>query len=426
MATSFPGSQDSFSNPSSGSSLSSPSHSQQHSDVNDAVEAIEGALLDGAPLHIDDANERVGIGTTSPTYKLHVTGGSSNDTTPEFVIDGNGSMAFHNGLGQGSYNSIVQAGDMGIIFTDGTQNTGEFVIAPWATGAKGLRIDSSGNVGINQGSPTFDLDVVGRGRFAEGNNSYIFFGPNNTWGANLYVGSTDNKSTTSTAQVISTNGNLHLDCGTGNHTYINFYQQSSDVNLFGNVAVGGQSPVYRLDVNGPEDTASRININSGNTANRYLMRFSRNGGLLANGIYADTGTAYFGTPSDVNLKTGIETISTSDALTALNALRAVDYRYLLDAEDVVRKGFIAQEVEEVIPEAVKRVGGGHQTTQLMLDENGDLQYESVDENGDLLLQEEPDIILNWEPITTTLVAAVQELSATVQTLTARIEALEAG
>ena len=72
MATSFPGSQDSFTNPTSGSSLSSPSHSQQHADANDAIEAVQGALLDGAPLHIDDANERVGIGTTSPDNKLHV------------------------------------------------------------------------------------------------------------------------------------------------------------------------------------------------------------------------------------------------------------------------------------------------------------------------------------------------------------------
>jgi hypothetical protein len=42
--------------------------------VNDAVEAIETALLDGAPLHIDDANERVGVGNVSPSYALDVTG----------------------------------------------------------------------------------------------------------------------------------------------------------------------------------------------------------------------------------------------------------------------------------------------------------------------------------------------------------------
>ena len=74
MATNFPASLDTLTNPTSSDSLSSPSHSAQHANVNDAVEAIETALLDGAPLHIDDANERVGVGNVSPSYKLDVTG----------------------------------------------------------------------------------------------------------------------------------------------------------------------------------------------------------------------------------------------------------------------------------------------------------------------------------------------------------------
>ena len=81
MATNFPGSQDSFTNPTSGSSLSSPSHADQHTNVNDAVEAIETALLDGAPLHIDDANQRVGIGTTSPSTALEVSSNTGGGTT---------------------------------------------------------------------------------------------------------------------------------------------------------------------------------------------------------------------------------------------------------------------------------------------------------------------------------------------------------
>ena len=76
MASNFPSSLDSFTNPSSSDALDSVSvpHATQHSDLNDAVEAIETALLDGAPLHIDDANERVGVGNVSPSYKLDVTG----------------------------------------------------------------------------------------------------------------------------------------------------------------------------------------------------------------------------------------------------------------------------------------------------------------------------------------------------------------
>jgi len=41
MASSFPGSIDNFTDPLSNSALSSPSHSGQHSDLNDAVEKIE-------------------------------------------------------------------------------------------------------------------------------------------------------------------------------------------------------------------------------------------------------------------------------------------------------------------------------------------------------------------------------------------------
>ena len=48
MASNFPTSLDNFTNPSSGNTLDSPSHSLQHSDINDAVEALEAKLGIGA------------------------------------------------------------------------------------------------------------------------------------------------------------------------------------------------------------------------------------------------------------------------------------------------------------------------------------------------------------------------------------------
>lgn len=48
MAINFPTSLDNFTNPSSGNTLDSPSHSLQHSDINDAVEALEAKLGVGA------------------------------------------------------------------------------------------------------------------------------------------------------------------------------------------------------------------------------------------------------------------------------------------------------------------------------------------------------------------------------------------
>lgn len=48
MATNFPTSVDALTNPVSNDSLNSPSHSSQHANANDAIEAIEGYLLTGA------------------------------------------------------------------------------------------------------------------------------------------------------------------------------------------------------------------------------------------------------------------------------------------------------------------------------------------------------------------------------------------
>ena len=44
MATNYPNSLDNFTNPTSASPINSPSHSEQHSNANDAIEAIEGEL----------------------------------------------------------------------------------------------------------------------------------------------------------------------------------------------------------------------------------------------------------------------------------------------------------------------------------------------------------------------------------------------
>jgi len=59
MATNFPGSLDSFTNPTSSSTLDSPSHAAQHSNVNDAVEALQAKVgVDGSAV------------TTSLDYKV--------------------------------------------------------------------------------------------------------------------------------------------------------------------------------------------------------------------------------------------------------------------------------------------------------------------------------------------------------------------
>lgn len=59
MATNFPSSLDTLTNPTSGDSLNSPSHSGQHADANDAIEALQ------AKVGVDSSAV-----TTSLDYKL--------------------------------------------------------------------------------------------------------------------------------------------------------------------------------------------------------------------------------------------------------------------------------------------------------------------------------------------------------------------
>lgn len=74
MTTNFPTSVDAFTNPTSNDTLDNPPHDQQHADINDAMEAVQTSLLDGSPLRIDDANNRVGVNDATPSYTLDVNG----------------------------------------------------------------------------------------------------------------------------------------------------------------------------------------------------------------------------------------------------------------------------------------------------------------------------------------------------------------
>jgi hypothetical protein len=104
----------------------------------------------------------VGIGTTSPSGSLGVYGGAVT-ATPTIGAASSDShvMDLFTSLGPGSYNAIVNSGDIGIIFTNGTVGSGNFVIAPWASATSGLRITSSGKVGIGSSAPTHELTVIG-------------------------------------------------------------------------------------------------------------------------------------------------------------------------------------------------------------------------------------------------------------------------
>jgi hypothetical protein len=94
MATNFPTSLDTFTNPNSGNTLDSPSHSIQHSDINDAVEAIEAKIGVGSSTAGSATAGYALVNTSGGTTAyslLGVSGLSSGTAVANTVLTANGS-----------------------------------------------------------------------------------------------------------------------------------------------------------------------------------------------------------------------------------------------------------------------------------------------------------------------------------------------
>jgi hypothetical protein len=133
-----------------------------------------------------------------------------------------------------------------------------------------------------------------------GNSSYSIYGPNTTYGAYLRVGTLYTTVDSVTANVISSNGNLHLDSGSGKSLYANYY---------------------------------------------------------SGGTVLKPGGGSWGDTSDLRIKKEITDIP--NALDKLTSLRGVQFKWLYpqhhQQQENVQYGFIAQEFEEVFPQSVKNV-----------------------------------------------------------------------
>ncbi len=171
----------------------------------------------------------------------------------------------------------------GYLYYDGTgfgllNNQGNWMLYS-PTNSQNVTFPGSVGVGINP--PAYKLDVSGNMRVASGDNSYTYYGPNGSWGGQLYVGATPNKATTNTAQAIATDGNLHLDSGTNSKAiYLQYYSgQNTYINASGGaVDIGSTTGDQKLNV-----TGSLHMYNAALASQGYLYNDGTGFGLLNSG-----------------------------------------------------------------------------------------------------------------------------------------------
>lgn len=153
--------------------------------------------------------------------------------------------------------------------------------------------------------------------------------------------------------------------------------------------------ILNNDTSTSSDDNAGILISKGsttNTASQVFVQFAINAGGTGSGQINANGAsaAAFGTFSDIRLKKNVENIPPQ--LGNIDALRLVEFDYIAGGHQT---GFIAQEMQEVYPDAVS-------------------------EGSDGMLS-----ITGWDKTTARLVKAIQELKALVDTQTAELDAAKA-
>ncbi|CAB4124481.1 Intramolecular chaperone auto-processing domain containing protein, partial [uncultured Caudovirales phage] len=139
-------------------------------------------------------------------------------------------------------------------------------------------------------------------------------------------------------------------------------------------------------------------LNSNPSANPSTMIYFLYGGSGIGTITTNGSVVAYNTSSDYRLKENVTPMTTG--LATISALRPVTYDWISDKSQ--GEGFIAHELQAVIPQAVC---GGKDA----VNEDGSVKPQGVD----------------YSKVVVHLVAAIQELSAKNDALEARLAALEA-
>ena len=360
----------------------------------DTVDALFSATGTSVAMNLDGAViDSSTIGATTPSTGAFTTLSASGTSTLAAV--NSGALAV-----------------TGAITANSAAATAPFIAS--INGGEKMRVDSAGNVGIGTSSPSsFGKLTVTGASGAGGVNAWIqntsdATGDNVKYaGIQFSVGS-DNGSTairsyrTNTATDYSS-ALAFFTKGTGAGATI--VTERMRINSAGNVGIGTTSPTEKLHVYGTAridrilggeiNGAGNFHIDSTGTGQIYLNWFTGTGGVaVGNGAagYGPIAASAFNVSSDRKLKENITYFN--DGLSKVMQLKPAAFDMIGGTKGL--KGFIAQDVEPVMPETITNIPTPEiPEGRLGISMSGVIPY---------------------------LVSAIQEQQATIEALTARLDA----
>ena len=335
-----------------------------------------------------DSSGNLGLGTSSPDAQLKIQAGNSDTPASSFAIRQNNAAD----SAQTTFSIEASPADGVTRLISSATSTPQFAF--YTGGSEVVRIDSSGNVGINTTSPASTLDVNGttdstkfRGRDGSASDPSICPGIDNDTGMYRPAANTIGFATAGTERFrIMSDGDIRYN------------QTSTSTPGFGNTTTGlgveDLSSGAALYVSRSDAGPFMVNRNTNGT----VVDLRRSGSQKGN-IQVTTTTATFNSASDYRLKENV--VALSDGITRLKQLSPSRFNFI-EEPDITVDGFIAHEVQAVVPEAVT---GTH---------------DEVDDDDNPVMQG-----MDYGKLTPLLTAALQEAIAKIETLEAKVAALEA-
>jgi hypothetical protein len=229
--------------------------------------------------------------------------------------------------------------------------------------------------------------------------------------------------------LISSYGGIHLDLDSNNNnTSAASFTIGRHNGAGSQVMVDGEKMnLTMFGVSTSDDAGANIICRGSNAATsgyqpqNWHLVFQNAGGTAKGRITSSSYSTQFTTTSDYRLKEDVKEIA--DATDKLKLLKPCNFKWTEGEER--SDGFIAHELQEVIPEAVTGV------KDEMMEEDYEVSKEEVDEEGNVIKEAvwgKRDVPcyqgIDQAKVVPILVKAVQDLLATVEAQEARIVALE--